>query len=150
MKTFLTVICLFIVTQFVAGCGSDAQAQINLEIEYSHQSGIQTDVFHQYIEVIDTIDSYNEFWLHVPSINNLPPFDEASETLVVILSPSESCGFSPTVQTVEDQENQVLVTIARVYEESPEACNPAGYPIYGFSWVKFEKSSKLIGVVFDI
>ena len=47
-------------------------------------------------------------------------------------------------------ESQRLIVIGRVSIDSPETCNPVGYPTFGYSWVKHFKSSKPIGVMFEI
>jgi len=153
MKKYFITVALFVVSHALSGCGSDTDSQEveqSLPIEFTSQSGSQTDIFHQKVEVIDTLETYNNFWLSVPSINNFPSFDDTTETLTIILSPNASCGFGPAVQSVDEHESQILITVGRVYTESPETCNPVGYPTYGYSWVKVSKSSKQVGVVFEI
>lgn len=153
MKRYFIRVALFVVSHALSGCGSDSDAQEveqSLPIDFTSHSGSQTDIFYQKIEVIDTLESYNNFWLNVPSINSFPSFDETTDKLTVILLPNASCGFEPTVQSVEEDGNQVLITVGRVYTELPETCNPVGYPTYGYSWVKTTKSPKLVGVMFEI
>ncbi len=153
MKRYFIAVALFVVSHALSGCGSDSDTQEveqSLPIEYTRHSGSQTDIFHQKVEVINTLEIYNNFWLSVPSINDVPSFDETKETLTIILSPNASCGFGPTVQSVEEHESQILITVGRVYIESPETCNPVGYPTYGYSWVKISKSTKQVGVTYEI
>lgn len=141
----------------VTGCSSNADAQTNCTqvsdvrapVTHKKQAGSQTDIFDQTIKVINSTDSYNAFWLSVPTITDIPTYDEDSETLIAILSPDASCGFAPVIERVEESD-VIHITVGRSEFPSPEACNPVPYPTYGYNLVTIPKTYKPINVNFTL
>jgi hypothetical protein len=139
----------------ISGCGSDADAadlSNNMLIDYEVFGGIQTDIFHQKVEVINTIEVFNNFWLSIPSMSDeMPPFDESENTFIGIISESVSCVFSPSIVEVEASSQTITIRVVNELVQIPEqaVCDPLPFPFYAYNIVKIGKSGLPISVIIE-
>ena len=123
-----------------------------VSIEYEDFSGIQTDILYQKIEVINDVETYNKFWLSIPSMNNeIPNFDEESDTLIGMISNTESCLFQPKVKNVTEKEATIIIKVFNEKVELPEqvSCSQLTVPFYTYNIIKVPKSSKPISILIE-
>ena len=150
MKNLSIILLLAFSLNMITGCSSSANANNTSVIEYEGYSGYQIDLFYQKMEVINSNDVYNDFLAGLSSISDIPTYDEDTETLIAILSPSSSCSFRPIIGGVVESSDTINVSILREYDSSPETCDPLPYAIYGYNLIKIAKSSKLVNINFEI
>jgi hypothetical protein len=150
-KLYLFVLVSFIVSS-LSGCGSEASANETSAstLYFEEFSGTQTEIFHQKLDVINSSDIFSDYLASLPSLTNIPSFDESTETIISILSPSSSCSFSPAVSSVVESSEKISITVRRIYQVSPETCSPLPYATYAYNLIKIEKTSKLIELNFEI
>jgi hypothetical protein len=75
----------------LSGCGSDSEANesgnaIGAPIGFQVFEGIQTDIMHQRIDVIDDSDTYNQFMLPIPSMSGDIPISFFAYNIVKPIS----------------------------------------------------------------
>lgn len=120
-----------------------------VSIEYEDFSGIQTDVLYQKIEVINDAEAYNKFWLSIPSMSNeIPIFDEDSDTLISIILNAEPCLFQPKVKDVTEKGATIIVKIFNE-EIGLSTCSPITTPFYTYNIIRVSKSTKPISVLIE-
>tara|TARA_R110001583_G_scaffold31479_1_gene107627 strand:- start:180 stop:548 length:369 start_codon:yes stop_codon:yes gene_type:complete len=111
MYKISTVLLLGLSILNTSGCGSDAVAESYtddseaisvsanenvISIPFEVEAGIQSEVLHQKIEVINDNEAYNDFLLSISSMSGaVPIFDEETETMVGIISNIQGCSFTP-------------------------------------------------------
>jgi len=158
------------------GCGSDSKAAdasngVTLEVnetsgeldetlaevndtafEFTVFEGLETDILHQTMEVIDTTDAYNRFLLSIPSMSReAPDFNEDNETLICVLSNAKSCIFAPVVTSVTESETTITVKILNKKDDTPDdvECDPIPIPFHVYNIVKIAKTSKPISLIIE-
>mgnify|MGYP000255301885 CR=1 FL=1 len=157
MHKIWSVILLGVVTIQLPGCGSDTEASesgitVGTPIVFQVSEGIQTDIMHQRIDVIDDSNSYNLFLLSISSISgNIPNFDESIETLIGILSNEESCVFKPVVTEVIESVATISIKIIneRIIIPVGAVCDPLTFQFFSYNIVKIAKTIKPISVIIE-
>jgi len=154
MNNKIIPLIILLVTQYISGCSSDANSQTNdtenefSEVEFEETRSYQTDIFHQKTEVINDPDSYNNVWLSLPSLSHIPDYDSDLETMIIVLSPSPSCGFHHEVESAYENTETISINIVQIPFPDQPACDALPFPIYGFNAIKIPKTDKLINVIF--
>lgn len=157
MYNLWSVVLLGILAIQLSGCGSDTEASesdnvIGLPIAFQVFEGIQTDIMHQKIEVIDDSDTYNLFLLSIPSMSSdIPTFDESSETLIGVVSNAESCVFKPAVTEVIESGGTISIRIVNRRTDIPDqaVCDPLPFQFFAYNIVKIAKANKPISVIIE-
>ncbi len=137
----LSIIYIFVILPILASFGTLAQANtttLGQSIGFEYYRGIQSDIKRNILTVINDNNTWQEVLSSMPSINDeLPVYDEISNTAIIFTSKLDYCNFIYEIDNVsiitrkdfEPDVNSILINIWKVdwEKKSDDNCENIDY-----------------------